>query len=178
MYCPTNELDQKYINNNINKIKADKSKSINGTVCYYWVKGTCKNGDSCNYLHENIPERYPDCPHGINCTKQGQGCPFKHIKKERKECPSYNSGYCSFGKQCKDLHNQKEICINYLLGFCPDGPNCQLYHFKTMITPGQDDLDYLSKSLPNLDNWINRYKILSLWSVIIYKYSLFYKIIY
>ena len=151
MYCPTNELDQKYVNNN-NLNKTDKSKSINGTVCLYWLKGQgqCRNGDNCKFLHEAIPEKYPECPHGINCTKQG--CPLKHIKKERKECNAYNYGYCSHGNQCKDSHNQKEICLNYLLGFCPEGPNCQFYHFKTMITPGQDDLDYLAKSLPNLEH--------------------------
>ena len=147
MYCPTNELDQKY--GNINQVKTDKSKSVNSVVCLYWLKGLCKNGNNCNYLHEAIPEKYPECPHGINCTKQG--CILKHIKKEQKECHAYNSGYCPYGKKCKDLHKQKDICLNYLLGFCPEGPNCQLYHFKTMITPGQDNLNYLTKNLPNTE---------------------------
>ena len=146
MYCPTNELDQKY--GNITQVKTDKSKSVNSVVCLYWLKGLCKNGNNCNYLHEAIPEKLPECPHGINCTKQGC-CPLKHIKKEQKECHSYSSGYCPYGKKCKDFHKQKDICLNYLLGFCPEGPNCQLYHFKTMITPGQDNLDYLAKSIPN-----------------------------
>ena len=145
MYCPTNELDQKY--GNTTQVKTDKSKSINSVVCLHWLKGSCKNGNNCTFLHEHIPEKYPECQHGVNCTKQG--CPFKHIKKEQKECHSYNSGYCPYGKKCKDYHKPKDICLNYLLGFCPDGPNCQLYHFKTMITPGQDNLDYLSKNLPS-----------------------------
>ena len=148
MYFPSNELTQKYAKNT--QTQTDKSKSVNGTVCIFWLKGQCKNGDNCNYLHEDIPDKYPECPYGINCTKQ-PGCPFKHIKREQKECHAYNSGYCSHGKQCKDLHNRKNICLNYLLGFCPEGPNCQFYHFKTMITPGQDNLDYLSKSIPNLE---------------------------
>ncbi len=147
MFCPTNELDQKYIKNN--QVKTDKSKSVNGTVCLFWLRGSCKNGDNCNYLHENIPEKYPECPHGLSCTKQG--CLLKHTKKEQKECHSYNSGYCVHGKQCKDSHNHKNICLNYLLGFCPEGPNCPLYHFKTMITPGQDNLDYLAKNLPKFE---------------------------
>ena len=31
--------------------------------------------------YKNIPEKLPECPHGINCKKQGQGCPFKHTPK-------------------------------------------------------------------------------------------------
>ena len=147
MYIQTNELEQKYIKNN--QIKTDKSKPVNGTVCIYWLKGTCKNGENCNFLHENILEKYPECSHGSNCNKVG--CPFKHSKKEQKECHSYNSGYCVHGKNCKDCHIKKKICLNYLLGFCPEGPNCPLYHFKTMITPGQDNLDYLAKSLPKFE---------------------------
>ena len=103
MYCPTNELDQKY--GNINQVKTDKSKSVNSVVCLYWLKGLCKNGNNCNYLHEAIPEKYPECPHGINCTKQG--CILKHIKKEQKECHAYNSGYCPYGKNVKIYINKK-----------------------------------------------------------------------
>ena len=148
MYCPTNELDQKYSKNP--PAKVNKSKAVNATiVCSFWLNNSCKNGDNCNYLHEDIPEKYPECQYGVNCNKPG--CRLKHTKKELKECHAYNSGYCSHGKQCRDCHNQKEICLNYLLGFCPEGPNCPNFHIKTMITPGQDNLDYLSKSLPNLD---------------------------
>ena len=147
MFCPQIDLAQK--NEKHLQTKNDKSKSINEVVCYYWLTSNCKNGDNCTFLHEDIPEKYPECKNGIKCSKPG--CLFKHIKREQKECHAYNSGYCSFGKQCKDLHNQKNICLNYLLGFCPEGPNCQFYHFKTMITPGQDNLDYLSKSIPNLE---------------------------
>ena len=135
--------------NNNNQVKTDKSKSVNGVVCSFWLKNSCKYGASCKYLHEDIPEKYPECEHGINCTKPG--CPFKHTKKAQKECHAYNSGYCSHGKLCKDLHKEQNICLNYLLGFCPDGPNCKLFHLKTMITPGQDNLDYLAKSLPNFE---------------------------
>ena len=148
MYLSTKEYDEKYINNNNSQSKTDKSKSVSGTVCAFWLKGSCKNGNNCEFLHEKNPNKYPECPHGINCTRQGIDCPFKHTKKAPKECHSYNLGYCSHGKQCKDLHNEKNICLNYLLGFCPDGPQCKLYHLKSMITGGLDHLDYLARSLP------------------------------
>ena len=96
-----------------------------------------------------FPKNILNVHNGINCNKPG--CPLKHNKKEQKECHAYNSGYCPHGKQCRDCHNQKEICLNYLLGFCPEGSNFPNFHFKTMITPGQDNLDYLVKSLPNFE---------------------------
>ena len=141
-----NELDGKYNNN-----KPEKSKPINSTVCMYWLTGQCKNDTNCKFLHENIPERYPECPHGINCTKKDKGCIFKHTVKAQKECNSYKQGYCVHGKQCKNSHIQQELCLNYLLGFCPEGPNCKKYHFKSMITSGQDDLNYLARSIPKFE---------------------------
>ena len=150
MFTSTKDLDEKYTNSN-NQVKTDKSKSVNGVVCSFWLKNACKYGSSCKYLHEDIPEKYPECEHGINCTKINSGCPFKHTKKSQKECHNYNAGYCAHGKQCKDLHNEQNICLNYLLGFCPEGPNCKLFHLKTLINPGHDNLDYLAKSLPNLE---------------------------
>ena len=150
MYCPTKELDEKYINS-INQNRTDKSKAVNDTVCAFWLKGNCNKGNNCKFLHEKNPDKYPECPHGIECKGKNSECPYKHTTKSRKECHSYNSGYCIHGKQCKDLHNEQNICLNYLLGFCPDGPNCKLYHLKTMITPGQDNIYYLAKNYPQFD---------------------------
>ena len=149
MYYPKNELDGKYNNNNHNK--ADKSKPINSTVCIFWLNGQCKNDTNCNFLHENIPEKYPECPYGISCTKKDKGCILKHTVKAQKECNAYKLGYCVHGKQCKNCHIEQELCLNYLLGFCPEGPNCKKYHFKTMITTGHDDLNYLSRSFPKIE---------------------------
>ena len=156
MYCPTKELDEKYTNSNNNQARTDKSKSVSGTVCAFWLKGSCKNGNNCKFLHEKNPDKYPECPYGINCTRQNIDCLFKHTKKTPKECHAYNSGYCSHGKNCKDLHKEQNICLNYLLGFCPDGPNCKLYHFKTTIPDGQDNLEYLARSLPQFDQMKNQ----------------------
>ena len=137
------EVDEK---NNIIQTPEKKNNNIGTTVCYYWLKtkGNCRNAN-CKFLHQDVPEKYPECPHGINCTKQNAGCIFKHTRKTQKECHAYNSGYCPYGKSCKDLHIERDLCINYLLGFCPDGPNCKLFHLKTMITPGQDNLNYLAR---------------------------------
>ncbi len=140
------EVDGKNTNT---QTQEQKNNVIGGLVCTFWLKGICKNGSNCKFLHEKIPEKYPECPHGMNCIKINNGCPFKHTVKLQKECHAYNAGYCPLGKNCKDLHKERDLCLNYLLGFCPEGPNCKFVHLKTMITTGQDNLDYLSKSIPN-----------------------------
>ena len=100
--------------------KNQKNNNIGTTVCFYWLKNNhqCKNGDNCKFLHQDIREKYPECPYGINCTRKNNNCPFKHTVKPPKECHAYNLGYCPNGKNCKDLHVEKDLCINYLLGFC------------------------------------------------------------
>ena len=142
------EIDGK---NLTTQVKEQKNNNIGSKVCSFWLKGICKNGANCTFLHERIEEKIPECPHGMNCIKLNNGCPFKHTVKIQKECHAYNAGYCPLGKNCKDLHKKRDICLNYLLGFCPEGPNCKLYHLKTMITPGQDNLDYLAKSIPDIN---------------------------
>lgn len=50
------------------------------------------------------------------------------------------------GKNCRLAHVQKELCLNYILGFCPEGPLCNYFHLKSLIHPGQDNLNYLIKN--------------------------------
>lgn len=132
------------IHNKLDDPKRIKSKLIGGQVCKYWLENRCKKGENCEYLHENIKEKLPECPLGMSCPRV-KDCPFKHTLKIVKDCPSYNAGYCKDGKHCKLAHIQKEICINYILGFCPDGPLCNFFHLRSLIHPGQDNLNYLIK---------------------------------
>lgn len=127
------DIDEKLQNN---QIQEQKNNNVSGTNCTFYLKGICRNGAACKFLH-------PEGQQGKQILESAN----KYQK--RKECHAYNSGYCPLGKNCKDLHVERNICINYLLGFCPEGPNCKLFHLKTMITSGQDNLDYLAKSIPN-----------------------------
>ena len=80
---------------------------------------------------------------GLNCQKLD--CKLKHLEKPMKECQFYSNGYCKEGKNCKLAHKKKELCLNYLIGFCPEGPECQNFHLKTLISPSQDNMNYLLK---------------------------------
>ena len=76
------EADKKNENNQTGE---QKDNAAGGSVCVFWLKGNCKNGDNCEFLHEKISEKLPECPQGIFCTKINVGCPFKHTLKLKKE---------------------------------------------------------------------------------------------
>ena len=65
--------------------------NLNKVVCTYWLKGRCKKGVGCEYLHRLDPSRMPECQFWSKfgaCAK-GEDCPYKHTDKEggQKECP-------------------------------------------------------------------------------------------
>jgi cleavage and polyadenylation specificity factor subunit 4 len=144
MFNPFRVLEESIINSQMDTSRQQKSKLVGGTVCKYWLENRCKKGENCEYLHENIADKLPECPSGLHCNR-GKDCPFKHTPKQIKECQNYSNGHCKEGKACKSAHIKKFLCLNYLLGFCPSGPNCNYFHFKTLINPLQDDFNHLLK---------------------------------
>ncbi|XP_041473739.1 cleavage and polyadenylation specificity factor subunit 4-like [Lytechinus variegatus] len=107
-------------------VKGDKA-----VVCKHWLRGLCKKGDECEFLHQFDMTKMPECfffaKFGMCSNKD---CPFLHIDPEakRKDCPWYDRGFCKHGPLCKSRHVRRVYCPNYLLGFCPDGPNCKYVH--------------------------------------------------
>jgi cleavage and polyadenylation specificity factor subunit 4 len=115
------------------------------TVCKHWLRGLCKKGDACEFLHEYNLRRMPECwwfaKYGY-CSA-GDECLYAHPKERRIECPDYNRGFCKLGMYdslpviwnvsrrrlyrgpvCPRKHVRKVACQNYLTGFCPLGPEC------------------------------------------------------
>ena len=102
-------------------------------VCKHWLRGLCKKGDNCDYLHKYDPDRMPDCWYFSNFGEcNTKDCTFKHARPEDKtsDCPWYGRGFCKHGPRCHHRHTRKKPCPKYLAGFCPDGPNCQFGHAK------------------------------------------------
>lgn len=70
------------------------------TVCKHWLRGLCKKGDACEFLHEYNLRRMPECwwyaKYGY-CSA-GDECLYAHPKERRIECPDYNRGFCKLGK--------------------------------------------------------------------------------
>uniref|UniRef100_A0A8C4SI55 Cleavage and polyadenylation specificity factor subunit 4 n=1 Tax=Erpetoichthys calabaricus TaxID=27687 RepID=A0A8C4SI55_ERPCA len=68
-------------------------------VCKHWLRGLCKKGDQCEFLHEYDMTKMPECYF-----------------------------YSKFGPLCRHRHTRRVICVNYLVGFCIEGPNCKFMH--------------------------------------------------
>jgi len=100
-------------------------------VCKHWLRGLCKKGDDCEFLHQYDMEKMPEC---YFYNKYGQcsnkECPFLHLDPEAKikDCAWYDRGFCKHGGHCKNRHVRRVMCVNYLCGFCPDGKKCKYSH--------------------------------------------------
>ncbi|XP_033374490.1 putative cleavage and polyadenylation specificity factor subunit 4-like protein isoform X1 [Parus major] len=98
------------------------------TVCKHWLRGLCKRGDGCGFLHDSDASRMPEC---CLYSKFGQcsnkDCPFLHLDGTASTvgCPWYDRGFCRHGPLCKYKHTRRVMCANYLVGFCPEGPKCK-----------------------------------------------------
>jgi len=107
------------------------------TVCKHWLRGLCKKGDACEFLHEYNLRRMPECwwfaKYGY-CSA-GDECLYAHPKERKAECPDYNRGFCKLGPTCPRKHVRRVACQMYLTGFCPSGPECSRGHPKPGIPP-------------------------------------------
>lgn len=69
------------------------------TVCKHWLRGLCKKGDACEFLHEYNLRRMPECwwfaKYGY-CSA-GDECLYAHPKERKVECPDYKRGFCKLG---------------------------------------------------------------------------------
>jgi cleavage and polyadenylation specificity factor subunit 4 len=68
-------------------------------VCKHWLRGLCKKGDACEFLHEYNLRRMPECwwfaKYGY-CAS-GEECLYIHPKERKGECPDYKRGFCKLG---------------------------------------------------------------------------------
>ncbi|NXF71408.1 CPSF4 factor, partial [Sclerurus mexicanus] len=103
--------------------------SARTVVCKHWLRGLCKRGDGCDFLHEYDATKMPEC---YFYSKFGEcsnkDCPFLHVDATPRDtvgCPWYDRGFCRHGPRCKYKHTRRVMCANYLVGFCPEGPKCK-----------------------------------------------------
>jgi len=73
-------------------------------VCRHWLNGVCMKGKKCEFLHQKIKNRMPDCRLGLRCPNIANGkCEYKHLEPDRK-CEFYSQGFCQHGRSCKSEH--------------------------------------------------------------------------
>ncbi|XP_056362265.1 putative cleavage and polyadenylation specificity factor subunit 4-like protein [Oenanthe melanoleuca] len=101
-------------------------------VCKHWLRGLCKRGEGCDFLHDYDATRMPEC---YFYSKFGEcsnkDCPFLHVDGAASTvgCPWYDRGFCRHGPLCKYKHTRRVMCANYLVGFCPEGPKCKFVQY-------------------------------------------------
>ncbi|RDA89155.1 hypothetical protein CP532_2307 [Ophiocordyceps camponoti-leonardi (nom. inval.)] len=76
-----------------------QSGGLNSLVCKHWLRGLCKKGEHCEFLHEYNLRKMPECNFFMR------------------------NGYCSNGEECLYLHvdplTRLPPCPHYDMGFCP-----------------------------------------------------------
>ncbi|GAA5836439.1 hypothetical protein JCM9279_000392 [Rhodotorula babjevae] len=104
------------------------------TVCKHWLRGLCKKGHQCEFMHEYHLRKMPECwffaKYGF-CSN-GDECMYLHVTEDMRirECPSYRKGFCPRGPDCELKHVRRVICQDYLVGFCAKGKDCPFGHPK------------------------------------------------
>ncbi|ORY78020.1 hypothetical protein BCR35DRAFT_342403 [Leucosporidium creatinivorum] len=102
------------------------------TVCKHWLRGLCKKGASCDFMHEYHLRKMPECwffaKYGF-CSN-GDECMYLHVTEDMRirECPQYRKGFCRLGPECPLKHIRRVVCPDYLIGFCAKGPECPFGH--------------------------------------------------
>lgn len=121
-------------------------------VCKHWLRGLCKKGDQCEFLHEYDMTKMPECYFYSRFNAcHNKECPFLHIDPESKikDCPWYDRGFCRHGPHCRHRHVRRVLCTNYLAGFCPDGELCKYMHPRFELPPAPEiPKDQLQKRPP------------------------------
>ncbi|EGO52401.1 hypothetical protein NEUTE1DRAFT_125898 [Neurospora tetrasperma FGSC 2508] len=105
------------------------SGGFGSLVCKHWLRGLCKKGESCEFLHEYNLRKMPECNFFVRngyCSN-GDECLYLHIDPLSRlpPCPHYERGFCPLGPRCDKKHFRRKLCLYYLAGFCPDGKGCK-----------------------------------------------------
>lgn len=93
----------------LNFIKPQVMGLHSKTVCKHWLRGLCKKGNGCEFLHEYNLRTMPEC---------------WFFGKY---------GFCSNGDECMYLHVDERMrvleCMDFRRGFCPKGLSFFFFFF-------------------------------------------------
>ncbi|KAL5107355.1 Cytochrome b-c1 complex subunit Rieske mitochondrial [Taenia crassiceps] len=129
----------------MNKSGSGGDKTV---VCKHWLRGLCKKGDDCDFLHVYDMTKMPECyffsRFGVCMNKE---CQFLHVDPATKiqDCAWYARGFCRNGPACRNRHVRRVACQNFLNGFCLEGPDCKQAHPKWWPLPGSDQEHHKQK---------------------------------
>ena len=75
-------------------------------VCRFFLSGRCLKEEKCEYLHEMILDKMPECKYGVECDDPA--CNFKHTGRDE-ICAKYTEGFCPFGPYCRFGHKPQAV---------------------------------------------------------------------
>lgn len=117
-------------------------------VCKHWLRGLCKKGDACEFLHEYnlyvfLPSIHCICSFLLTQIANSRPPPFPRLTLSSRKMPECNSfsrtRYCPNGDECLYLHIDPDSrlppCPHYDKGFCPLGPRCSKRHVRKTLCP-------------------------------------------
>ncbi|KAA1090468.1 RNA-binding component of cleavage and polyadenylation factor [Puccinia graminis f. sp. tritici] len=123
------------------------------TVCKHWLRGLCKKGNSCEFLHEYNLRTMPECwffgKYGF-CSN-GDECMYLHVDERMRvlECMDFRRGFCPKGPDCPQKHIRRPICRLYMAGFCPYEKTCHIGgHPKFEVDPAPRGNPYINSFNP------------------------------
>ena len=108
------------------ELEYDHAKKLK--VCKHFLLDRCYRDDKCDYAHEVVPSKMPDCKFYESCTDYF--CHFKHRDESQIQagCADFQRGVEFDECNCKKRGKLQLMCANYLAGFCPNGPRCLYAH--------------------------------------------------
>ena len=65
-------------------------------VCTHWLRGLCKKGENCEFLHSYDPNKMPIWKYYQNGNCKNENWQYLHqdARIKRSECPYYEKGFC------------------------------------------------------------------------------------
>ncbi|KAL6837017.1 hypothetical protein V8C40DRAFT_260058 [Trichoderma camerunense] len=128
--CPNGtRCSERHVSDGRSRDQQQPSGGLNSLVCKHWLRGLCKKGEHCEFLHEYNLRKMPECNFFMRngyCSN-GEECLYLHVDPLSKlpPCPHYDMGFCPLGPLCSKKHVRRKLCVYYLAGFCPDGLECK-----------------------------------------------------
>jgi cleavage and polyadenylation specificity factor subunit 4 len=125
--CPLKtRCPERHVSSNSSTGKESGGVPFGSLVCKHWLRGLCKKGEGCEFLHEYNLRKMPECNFFVRngyCSN-GDECLYLHIDPQSRlpPCPHYERGFCPLGPRCANKHVRRaSICPYFMAGFCPDG---------------------------------------------------------
>ena len=113
-------------------------------VCKHWLRGLCKRGDDCDFLHQLDKDRMPECWFFTQFGEcNNKDCIFLHLRPEDKvraphlwlpDAPSSRGPILTIHPTCTPAPQVQE-CPWYARGFCKHGQRCRNRHTRKKACP-------------------------------------------